>query len=306
MTSPLHLVLDLLFARLRSAGTRAELAAVVDDFSRVEHLELLLVPAVSDAAQARHDHNRALIADIYRAALKKLLARAQMETLRGLRGRATPPKAVEAAVEAAAVGVGLKPGDTLDWLFNLEEFRDDFMAALRAAGAEAYVESSRGALADLLGQGELQDWQVTRAGLVQKFVNARDNALKDAPDEIYRAIQDELKEGALAGETMPELAARVREAFAGVGERRADLIARTETASAYSTAALDSMRAAGFARKRWVISTDERVRTSHRECAAQGPIPVDEPFKNGLMNPGDPQGEAREVINCRCYLEAVK
>lgn len=32
---------------------------------------------------------------------------------------------------------------------------------------------------------------------------------------------------------------------------------------------------------------------------------LDEPFSNGLMFPGDPNGEAYEVINCHCYLDEI-
>ena len=40
-------------------------------------------------------------------------------------------------------------------------------------------------------------------------------------------------------------------------------------------------------------------------CEAEGAIPVDQVFSNGLMFPGDPEGDAGEVINCRCHLMPV-
>ena len=50
---------------------------------------------------------------------------------------------------------------------------------------------------------------------------------------------------------------------------------------------------------------DERLRDSHYLCEAQGAIPVDQPFQNGLRYPGDPDGDASEVVNCRCRLVGV-
>ena len=31
-------------------------------------------------------------------------------------------------------------------------------------------------------------------------------------------------------------------------------------------------------------------------------VPIDQPFPNGLMYPGDPSGSPGEIINCRCDM----
>ena len=53
--------------------------------------------------------------------------------------------------------------------------------------------------------------------------------------------------------------------------------------------------------KQWDSTLDTRTRESHQ--AVDGEIrELDKPFSNGLMFPGDPDGAAAEVINCRCAL----
>ena len=53
--------------------------------------------------------------------------------------------------------------------------------------------------------------------------------------------------------------------------------------------------------KQWDSTLDGRTRPSHQ--AVDGEIVgVNEPFSNGLMYPGDPNGSASEVVNCRCCL----
>lgn len=98
----------------------------------------------------------------------------------------------------------------------------------------------------------------------------------------------------------------------GASIGRARTIARTEThgASQYASdaAAQGIADATGLAlSKEWVSTNDDRTRDSHRDANGQT-VAMDEPFiledaegnKDELMYPGDPDGSAAEVINCRC------
>ena len=53
--------------------------------------------------------------------------------------------------------------------------------------------------------------------------------------------------------------------------------------------------------KQWITCDDNRVRTTHIELDEQI-TRVGDKFSNGLQYPGDHQGKASEVINCRCTL----
>jgi hypothetical protein len=53
--------------------------------------------------------------------------------------------------------------------------------------------------------------------------------------------------------------------------------------------------------KVWVSAVDSKTRDSHAAIDGEQK-PLDEPFSNGLMYPGDPASGADEVINCRCGM----
>ncbi len=68
------------------------------------------------------------------------------------------------------------------------------------------------------------------------------------------------------------------------------------------TAEAAALQGATILMKTWVSRGDSRVRDHHLAADGQR-VPVGDPFIVGgesLMNPGDPAGSARNVINCRC------
>lgn len=84
---------------------------------------------------------------------------------------------------------------------------------------------------------------------------------------------------------------------------RAKTIARTEGHRIQQTSTQDAQQAAkkkgADVLKQWDASLDGRTRDSHRQV--DGEIrELDEKFSNGLRFPGDPNGGAAEVVNCRC------
>ena len=87
-------------------------------------------------------------------------------------------------------------------------------------------------------------------------------------------------------------------------DTRATRIAKTEAAGAMSQGAWDQAKEFGdlYRSKEWLAFEDDRTRMTHLFAMAQGPIPIDEEFSNGLLYPLDPRGDAGEVINCRCVL----
>lgn len=90
-----------------------------------------------------------------------------------------------------------------------------------------------------------------------------------------------------------------------IGINNAIRVARTEGHRIQNQAAMDACYKAKDmgcdTLKQWDASLDKRTRRSHQNV--DGEIKeLDEPFSNGLMYPGDPNGRASEVINCRCAL----
>lgn len=98
---------------------------------------------------------------------------------------------------------------------------------------------------------------------------------------------------------------RVAEEMAGFPEYRAEAIARTETQRAVQTGKREGAIAVGVTHHR--VLTAPGVRRAHAEIAAQGFIPIDQPFvKAG--DTFDGKTYTRDIFappfdpNCRCGL----
>jgi HK97 family phage portal protein len=122
-------------------------------------------------------------------------------------------------------------------------------------------------------------------------------------------VASQLKQGLEAGETVADLAARLKKILPGTPQR-AQSIARTSTAGAVGSGRHEGMKDAKVDKKGWLSSHDLEVRDAHKtadEKYAKG-IDVNLPFivdDEQLMFPGDPSGSAGNIINCRCVEIAL-
>ena len=116
-----------------------------------------------------------------------------------------------------------------------------------------------------------------------------------------------ITQGILQGESIPDIAKRV-----ALGTSKSDYVAalrnaRTATTGAENAGRLDSYERAermGIKLKKvWMANLDGRTRDSHRDLDGEE-VDYNEEFSNGLMYPGDPDGEPGEVWNCRCTMVA--
>lgn len=101
--------------------------------------------------------------------------------------------------------------------------------------------------------------------------------------------------------------------LANLSEMRAIRIARTEVIGSSNAGSLfgaQQMNLGDRVKKKWLVALDGRERTSHRNAHfmyADG-IPLLDNFTVGdahLSYPGDPNGTAKEVVNCRCAIGYV-
>jgi HK97 family phage portal protein len=138
-----------------------------------------------------------------------------------------------------------------------------------------------------------------------KYLASRKNVIDGVNQTTFDSLKSTLTDGLNSGEGYDALAKRVREVFNKASEGRAEVIAVTETNTAINAGRYTAMQRAKVPMKAWQTSHLENTRPTHVACEAQGPIPTDATFSNGLRFPGDPQGEAAEVINCRCFSYAV-
>lgn len=122
-----------------------------------------------------------------------------------------------------------------------------------------------------------------------------------------RHVTAAVTQAVLQGQTAPQLAASIA-GIADMDRRAAMKAARTAMTSAHSLGKLRGYeRAAGMGigvEKQWLAALDPRTRGSHRHLDGEV-AELDAEFSNGLKYPGDPDGPASEVYNCRCTLVPV-
>lgn len=121
-----------------------------------------------------------------------------------------------------------------------------------------------------------------------------------------RKINNAIIQGVLQGEAIDKIADRLDVAVR-MGWNNAVRNARTAMTGAQNAGRLDSYKDSqklGIKmNKGWMATLDERTRESHQELDGEI-VPIDKPFSNGLMCPGDPEGDPEEVYNCRCTMFA--
>ena len=120
-------------------------------------------------------------------------------------------------------------------------------------------------------------------------------------------FQSAITQSILQGEDIRKTAKRVALGTTKKDRNAAVRNARTATTNAENAGRCDSYERAekmGIKLKQvWLAALDGRTRDSHRKLDGEK-ISVGEKFSNGLRFPGDPQGAAHEVWNCRCTLIA--
>lgn len=133
------------------------------------------------------------------------------------------------------------------------------------------------------------------------------NRITKFGDQMWGAVRQELLTGFQSGESIEELSRRVSRA-GKITEARARTIARTEIISASNAGAHTAAQAMPNSLKprlkEWLASGDSRTRESHSAADGQQ-VPLDKKFSVGgasLRYPGDPQGPADEIVNCRCTV----
>ena len=239
----------------------------------------------------------------FQAKAKEQFNREQAAVAALIRSAASP----EDAIAKVQQYFGVSSVNTLDW----QEAFGPMIAETYAKGSRQVAGAGAVLAAILLGDTQ---WQ--------SIISATE--LASAREFVLRAIQERtallanyvgqtsaqeimavIRAGTLGNLSLDEMARLVSQAVYGT-ERldwRSRMIARTEAAGAMAQGSWDQARQSGiFLSKEWLAFEDNRTRDSHLDCMAQGLIPMEQPFANGLQYPFQPGAPADEVINCRCVL----
>lgn len=117
-------------------------------------------------------------------------------------------------------------------------------------------------------------------------------------NQIEAVLQEAISEGWGVDKTVKELE------DSDITKYRARMIVRTETVKATNFTQMAAADNEDYEMdKQWIAIEDGRTRSSHSHAGVDGErIALDDKFTNELLFPGDPEGDAEEIINCRCTL----
>lgn len=119
-----------------------------------------------------------------------------------------------------------------------------------------------------------------------------------------KQLNSAVLQGILQGEPMKKIAERILP-IVGNNKNAAIRNARTMVTGAENRGRFDSATEleglGAIIEKTWIATHDGRTRESHLQIDGETVL-KDEEFGNGLMFPGDPDGEPEEVYNCRCSM----
>ena len=135
-------------------------------------------------------------------------------------------------------------------------------------------------------------------------------ALKRGIDLAYgkKQITASVTSSILQGKSIKGMADDLQKWITTMNRDSAIRTARTAVTGAQNAGRMDSYAAAekmGIKlKKEWLATLDSRTRHSHAMLDGEK-VDQDKKFSNGCRFPGDPQGPAWEIYNCRCTMVAA-
>lgn len=120
-------------------------------------------------------------------------------------------------------------------------------------------------------------------------------------------LSEQVNKVLLEGGSSIEVEEMIRTYFTRIKSTRVPTIAQTMTTSGFEGGQQVAYKEAGIDKKKWLTQRDGAVRHTHIQADGQS-VEVGAGFQVGssvLEYPGDPSGQAKEVINCRCSMLPV-
>lgn len=144
----------------------------------------------------------------------------------------------------------------------------------------------------------------TKKEAIRKITNTTQEALRKVINDVLDQADTE---GWGIDKITSNLYKQAKQNLIGNGYARSRAIAQTEVISASNKASEFAAQSTGYEYlKFWSTSGLPNIRPTHIEAEQysnqRDGLKPNETFPNGLLYPGDPNGSAEEIINCRCTI----
>lgn len=191
----------------------------------------------------------------------------------------------------------------VEWSAQVDDVIVPFLGKVYERGAAIAVAGVKDAV-ELVDDTDVP--QLSDDATVQ-YLQQATNRIKHLSSELWELTRNELISGVMAGESVEDLAVRVK-SVTDVAVPRANVIARTEVMAAVNGGQYEQMRQLAdwgqlSVTMKWEATEDGKTRPTHTQADGQT-VPLDSYFSVGskqLRFPSDPAGGG-EAINCRCTV----
>lgn len=265
---------------IRKSEREARLVAIWKAFDKRANA---VEPKFREAVRIIANTQNAKVSDAIRVALKK----------------STEEKTLNSAIKQAFSGLdeGVKVALTPAWLAGM------------TAGAEHAMDTISGkafAPHEIKLEAVKNPWF---SKYLEKYGLLKAKEINTTTYDVLRGTLDtSLAEGISQGEGTAKLIERLlletEGVYANMTAGRAEVIARTESATSENYGIYATYKVEGVTKKTWLSTRDDRTREAHIEADGQT-VGIDEKFLVGVEEldfPGDPSGSAGTVIQCRCTM----
>ena len=195
-----------------------------------------------------------------------------------------------------------KQGYTASNEHLVSEWRQEAVGAYQTALSSGVTDAANAAYG-IVNAGFGLDITKLPDQIAERLQDKLFTGCENTMNRISGQVEEKLLECYNNGLGIDEAARQLRdEVFDGLQTWEAERVARTEIQGAQNYANHYSI-AEHADYEQWLTAEDDRVRDSHVDLHGQITKPGD-PFSNGLLYPGDPAGDAEEIIDCRCYTRS--
>lgn len=156
--------------------------------------------------------------------------------------------------------------------------------------------------------GDVENWErMFRAYMADRSKKLA-GAMLDTEAQLINDLLDQIvAEGTASGASIQRLTGAMKDQFIDnlitIQNYEAERIARTEVIGASNKGSFDGAMSTGLPMKKgWSTSGLSGIRPSHLLYESWGWMSMEKEYAPGLKHPGDPNGEAGEIINCRCTI----
>lgn len=246
---------------------------------------------------------------VYRKAVKKY-ANNQRERFKSqfqaAIGQKMSPEAAADKAAAAAFGPAadkaLKSALAPAWIASMSAGRDHALSVLGGAG-KMVKRPDLDSTFDVTND-RFNTWVDTNG--LSKSKDMNDTTLTALKKALQKAVSESVSSGD-SSDLVKQILADSDGVYDEMTTTRAKAIARTEAGSTVNYGQQETYKAEGVQSKEWMAVQDDRTRDDHADADGQV-VKMDDSFNVGgedMDYPGDPDGSAENVINCRCTLLPV-